>query len=61
MADCTYSVPDLGVSGDTLYGGRICDQPFIDWAWDVHGFNSTYWQGGWGLPPFPPSRCPIAR
>lgn len=49
MSDCVYSVPDLDASGDALYGPRICNQPFIDYAWDDHGFNSTYWQGGWGF------------
>jgi len=49
MANCTYSVPDLTTSGDALYGPRICNQPFIDWVWSTHGFNGTYWQGGWGF------------
>jgi hypothetical protein len=49
MANCTYTVPDLNTSGDTLYGPRICNQPFIDWVWSTHGFNGTYWQGGWGF------------
>lgn len=61
MADCTYSVPDLDVSGDRLYGRRICDQPFIDWAWEVHGFNGTYWQGGWGFDDVCNTRKPLAR
>lgn len=42
MADCTYTVPDLNASGDALYGPRICNQPFIDYAWDGHGFNNDY-------------------
>lgn len=49
MANCTYNVPDLNTSGDVLYGPRICNQPFIDWVWSTHGFNGTYWQGGWGF------------
>ena len=61
MADCTYSVADLDISGDSFYGGRICDQPFIDWAWDVHGFNGTYWQGGWGFDDVCNIRKPLAR
>ncbi|MEA2908147.1 MAG: hypothetical protein QOJ15_228 [Bradyrhizobium sp.] len=61
MADCTYSVPDLDVSGDTLYGGRICNQAFIDWAWQTHGFNGTYWQGGWGFDDVCNVRKPLAR
>jgi len=61
MADCTYSVPDLDVSGDMLYGGRICNQAFIDWAWQTHGFNGTYWQGGWGFDDVCNVRKPLAR
>ena len=61
MADCTYSVPDLEASGDALYGGRICNQPFIDWAWQSHGFNGTYWQDGWGFDDVCNVRKPLAR
>jgi hypothetical protein len=48
MATCYYTVPDKNASGDNLYGGRICYQPFIDWAWGVFEFNYDYWQDGWG-------------
>ena len=61
MPDCTYTVPDLNASGDALYGPRICDQPFIDWAWDVHGFNGDYWQDGWGFDDVCNIRKPLAR
>jgi hypothetical protein len=61
MADCTYSVPDLDGSGDTLYGPRICWQPFIDFAWKSHGFNGDYWQGGWGYDDCCNIRKPLAR
>lgn len=61
MADCTYRVPDLTASGDALYGPRICDQPFIDWAWETHGFNGTYWQDGWGFDDVCNVRKPLAR
>jgi hypothetical protein len=49
MADCTYQVPDLNVSADALYGPRICNQPFIDWAWDTYNFDYDWWQDGWGF------------
>jgi hypothetical protein len=48
MADCSYSVPDLTASGDALYGPRICNQPFIDWAWTAYNFDYDWWQDGWG-------------
>jgi hypothetical protein len=61
MADCTYSVPDLIASGDQLYGQRICNQEFIDWAWHTHGFNGDYWQDGWGYDDVCNIRKPLAR
>jgi hypothetical protein len=48
MADCTYTVPDLTTNGDDLYGPRICNQPFIDWAWTTFNFDYDWWQDGWG-------------
>jgi len=48
MADCTYSVPDLDASGDNLYGPRMCNQPFVDWAWTAYNFDYDWWQDGWG-------------
>ncbi len=61
MADCTYTVPDLNASGDTLYGSRICDQPLIDFVWYGHGFNGRYWQGGWGFDDCCNITKPLAR
>ncbi len=61
MANCSYTVPDLEASGDSFYGRRICNQPFIDWAWQSHGFNGTYWQGGWGFDDVCNVRKPLAR
>lgn len=48
MASCTYTVPNKNVSGDNLYGPRICWQAFIDWAWYAHGFRKKYWDDGFG-------------
>ncbi|HEX6150110.1 hypothetical protein [Nocardioides sp.] len=45
---CQYSVGSLALSGDDIYAARICDQPFIDYAWNSYGFNYDYWQDGWG-------------
>lgn len=61
MADCTYRVPNLNASGDALYGPLICNQPFVDWAWEVHGFNGDYWQNGWGFDDVCNIRKPLAR
>lgn len=61
MADCTYTVPDLTISGDVLYGPRACYQPFIDYAWVGHGFNNTYWQDGWGFDDPCNIRKPVSR
>jgi hypothetical protein len=51
MADCTYQVPDaaaLTASGDAQYASRICNQPFIDWAWKAYRFDGDWWGDGWG-------------
>jgi hypothetical protein len=61
MADCTYRVDDLTDSGDALYGPRICNQPFIEYAWVGHGFNYDYWQDGWGWDDCCNIRKPLAR
>lgn len=61
MADCTYRVGDLTTSGDELYGPRICNQPFVDYAWTSHGFNYDYWQDGWGWDDCCNVRKPLAR
>ncbi len=49
MTTCSYTVPDKDISGDNYYGQRICDQPFVDWAWGQYGFNYDYWQNGAGF------------
>jgi hypothetical protein len=61
MVTCYYSVPDKNTSGDNLYGSRICWQPFIDWAWDVFGFDYDYWQDGWGYDDCCNTDKPLAR
>lgn len=61
MADCTYTVPDLQTSGDSLYGSRICWQPFVDFVWYGHGFNKKYWENGWGYDDPCNIRKPLAR
>jgi hypothetical protein len=61
MARSTYTVDDLTTTGDDVYGPRICDQPFIDYAWNAHGFNYDYWQGGWGWDDCCNVRKPLAR
>jgi hypothetical protein len=61
MADCRYRVPDLVASGDSLYGPRICHQPFINWVWPTHGFNNDWWQDGWGYDDACNIRKPLAR
>lgn len=48
MASCTYTVPNLVSSGDSLYGPRICSQRFIDWAWDAFDFDKGDWDDGFG-------------
>lgn len=48
MADCSYQAEALSITGDDVYASRICNQPFIDYAWVGHGFNYDYWQDGWG-------------
>ena len=49
MATCTYSVPDKNVSGDNLYGPRICSQPRSSTGpWAAHGFQQDYWDEGFG-------------
>lgn len=61
MANCTYTVDSLSLTGDDLYGPRICNQAFIDYAWYGHGFNFDYWQGGWGFDDCCNVRKPLAR
>lgn len=61
MASCTYSVPNLDASGDSLYGPRICWQAFIDWAWSAHGFRKSYWDDGFGYYDVCNNTKPLAR
>ena len=61
MASCTYTVPDKNVSGDNLYGPRICWQAFIDWAWVAHGFRKKYWDDGFGYYDVCNNNKPLAR
>jgi len=61
MASCTYTVPDVNVSGDALYGPRICWQPFIDWAWDAHDFDKGDWDEGFGWDDCCNINQPLAR
>ncbi len=61
MADCTYTVPDLALSGDEHYGRWICDQVYIDFFWDSYGFTHKYWQDGWGFDDCCNIRKPLAR
>jgi len=61
MADCTYRVPDMTATGDAMYAPRICNQPFVTWAWETHGFNYDWWQGGWGFDDVCNGRKPLAR
>jgi hypothetical protein len=49
MANC--SIPggiNNNTSGDALYGPRSCNQAFVDWAWNAHGFRKSYWDDGFG-------------
>lgn len=61
MATCTATVPDKDVSGDNLYGPRICSQPFVDWAWTAHGFRKNYWDDGFGYEDPCNTDRPLAR
>jgi hypothetical protein len=62
MTSCSVpDIPDKDVSGDNLYGPRICDQPFIDWAWPAYKFNSDYWRHGFGFEDVCNTDLPTAR
>jgi hypothetical protein len=61
MADCTYTVDDLVASGDSLYGPRVCNQPFIDWAWKTYNFDKDWWGDGWGYDDCCNIRKPLCR
>lgn len=63
MAYCTYSVPDKNASGDNFYGQFICQQQYIDYFWDVYGFNGNknYWDDGFGWHDACNTNKPLAR
>lgn len=61
MATCTATVPDKNLSGDNLYGPRICWQEFIDWAWDAHDFDKGDWDDGFGYDDVCNTDLPLAR
>jgi hypothetical protein len=62
MAECSVpAIPDKEISGDNLYGQRICDQPFVDWAWPAYRFNSDYWRNGFGFDDVCNTDLPAAR
>jgi hypothetical protein len=50
MATCSATVPNKNVTGDNLYGGRICRQDMIDYFWNTYGFagQKSYWVNGFG-------------
>lgn len=61
MASCTFNVPNLDATGDTLYGPRICSQIFIDWAWEAFDFDSGDWDDGFGWESVCDNRRPLSR
>lgn len=63
MASCTISVPDKNSSGDNFYGDFICQQQYIDYFWDVYGFNGNkmYWDDGFGWHDVCNTNKPLAR
>lgn len=62
MATCSIpTIPNKDVSGDNLYGPRICNQAFIDWAWSAHGFSKKYWDDGFGYDAPCNNSLPLSR
>lgn len=62
MATCSIpTIPNKDVSGDNLYGPRICNQAFIDWAWKAHGFSKKYWDDGFGYHAPCNNNLPLSR
>lgn len=61
MATCTNPPFNNTTSGDSLYGPRICDQAFIDWAWDAHDFDKGDWDDGFGFDAPCDINLPLAR
>jgi hypothetical protein len=61
MATCSYTVPDLTASGDTLYGPRSCYQPFVDWIWEAYDFDKEDWDDGFGWENACDTTMPLGR
>ncbi|NOT64322.1 MAG: hypothetical protein HOP19_29240 [Acidobacteria bacterium] len=61
MANCNAVAPGLETTGDDLYGARICDQAFIDWAWDAHDFDEGDWDEGFGFDAVCDMNLPLGR
>lgn len=61
MGNCSYTVGDKDASGDNLYGSRICNQPFVDWAWKAFRFDGKFWGDGWGFDDCCNTDKPLAR
>jgi len=61
MTTCTFNVPNLDATGDTLYGPRICNQPFIDWAWSAFDFDRGDWDDGLAMSPSATSPPAVAH
>jgi len=61
MATCTFNVPNLDATGDTLYAPRICWQPFIDWAWEAFDFDEGDWDDGFGYENVCDNTGPLCR
>jgi hypothetical protein len=61
MADCVWPRANSTSTGDTLYGPRICDQAFSDWAWDAFDFDKEDWDDGWGFENFCDYERPLGR
>jgi hypothetical protein len=60
---CVGTIGDKDASGDNYYGQYICWQEFVDYAWDVYGFegNKAYWDEGWGWEDCCNTDLPLAR
>jgi len=62
VATCSIpTIPNKTTTGETLYGPRICYQPFVDWAWAAHGFRNNYWDDGFGYEDCCNTDLPLAR
>ena len=61
MATCTNPPFNNSTSGDSLYGPRVCDQAFINWAWEAHDFDKGDWDDGFGFDAPCDINLPLAR